>query len=139
MTGQDSKETVTTRLADRHGVTWQARDLQGRTDRPEDMGGQNQGLMASEHLLVALASCTTTTAVKIAEKRGVALDDVRVDASMAFDERGEVTGIELRIEVDSPAEDKAVEKVFDLAERACTISKLLVFEVDRILVHNQPK
>lgn len=133
-----STEVVTTRLADRHGVHWQARDLEGRTDRPFDLGGQNGGLMASEHLLVALASCQTTTAWKIAEKRGVALKDVRIEAAMDFDERGEATGIRLRIEVESPSLEKDVLKVFELAERTCTISKLLAVAPQRVVVHRSP-
>lgn len=130
-----STEIVTARLADRHGVHWNARDLAGRTDRPLDMGGRNQGLMASEHVLVALASCQTTTAMKIAEKRSVRILDVRIEAAMDFDDRGEVSAIRLRIEVESPDAEKDVRKVFDLAERACTISKLLAMEPERVLVH----
>lgn len=133
-----STETVYARLADRHGVHWEARDLKGRTDRPFEMGGKNMGLMASEHVLVALASCQVTTAYKIAEKRSVVLTDVRVEASMDFDERGEVENLRLRIEVDSPSAEKDVTKVFELAEKACTITKLLVIEPDVILVHRQP-
>ena len=132
-------EIVTSRLADRHGVHWEARDLKGRTDRPHDMGGQNLGPMASEHVLIALASCQTTTAWKIAEKRGVDLRDVRVEAAMDFDDRGEVEGIRLRIEVTSPSAEKDVSKVFELAEKACTISKLLVLELDVTLVHRLPE
>jgi uncharacterized OsmC-like protein len=130
-------EVVTTRLADRHGVHWEARDLSGRTDRPGALGGGNAGLMASEHLLVALASCTTTSAYKIGEKRGVHLDDVRCRAEMDFDERGLASAIRLRIEVESPSDEKDVAKVFDLAERVCTISKLLVLAPERTLVHEK--
>lgn len=130
-------ETVTARLADRHGVHWEIRDLKGRTDRPQEMGGTNAGPMASEHVLIALASCQATTASKIAEKRSIRLDDIRMEAAMDFDERGEVEGIRLRIEIWSPAEEAAVAKVFELAERACTISKLLVFEPDIVLVHHR--
>lgn len=118
-------ETITTRLADRHGVEWQARDLAGRTDRPREMGGQNEGLMASEHVLVALASCTTTTAVKIAEKRGVRLHKVDIAAHMDFDERGEASAIRVDVQAASPDDESAVRKVIELAERACTIRKLL--------------
>lgn len=131
-------EIVTTRLADRHGVRWQARDLEGRTDRPHEMGGQNGGPMASEHVLIALASCQTTTAWKIAEKRGVDLRDVRIEAAMDFDDRGEVEGIRVRIEAVSPSAEKDVAKVFELAERACTITKLLAIEPDVVLVHQRP-
>lgn len=133
-----STEVVRTRLADRHGVHWEARDLAGRTDRPLDMGGQNGGPMASEHVLIALASCQTTTAWKIAEKRGVTLVSVEVEAAMDFDDRGEVEGIRLRIEVVSPSPEKDVSKVFELAERACTVTKLLSLELDTILVHRSP-
>lgn len=131
-------EVVTSRLADRHGVHWEARDLKGRTDRPQDMGGQDQGPMATEHVLIALASCQTTTAWKIAEKRSVDLRDVRIEAAMDFDDRGEVEGIRLRIEVVSASSEKDVAKVFELAERACTVSKLLSLEPDVVLVHRPP-
>lgn len=133
-----STEIVTARLADKHGVEWQARDLSGRTDRPLEKGGRNEGPMASEHVLIALASCTATTAAKIAEKRSVTLTDVRIRAEMEFDDRGEVEDIRLHIEVESPDDEKDVTKVFDLAERACTVSKLLVFEVDRVMVLRKP-
>lgn len=121
-------ETITTRLADAHGVHYTARDLTGRTDRPSDLGGTNAGLMASEHVLVALASCTTTTAVKIAKKRSVALTDVRIAAHMDFDDRGEPHAIRVEIDVDSDADEAAIQKVVELAERACTIRKLLALQ-----------
>lgn len=134
-----STETVTARLADAHGVRWQARDLGGRTDRPADMGGQNEGPMASEHVLIALASCTATTAVKIAAKRSVELHDLAIETAMDFDDRGEVEAIRMRIDLESPNAEKDVLKVFDLAERACTISKLLALEVDRIVTLRRPE
>ncbi len=129
-------ETITTRLADKHGVTWQARDIEGRTDRPESMGGANAGPMASEHVLIALASCTTTTAVKIAAKRNIRLDDIQIEASMAFDDRGLVESVRLQITVDSPDATDAVAKLFDLAERSCTISKLLAVDIERTIIHH---
>lgn len=127
-------ETVTTKLADAHGVKWQARGLAGRTDRPADMGGGDAGPMASELVLIALASCTTTTALKIATKRKVALTDVRCEASMDFDERGEVIDVRLRVDVESHDDEQDVLKVFELAERACTITKLLAIEPDVVVV-----
>ena len=136
--GVSSTETVTARLADPHGVRWQARDLSGRTDRPTDMGGQNEGPMASELVLIALASCTATTATKIAQKRSVDIRDLAIETAMDFDDRGEVANIRMRIEVESPNEEKDVLKVFDLAERVCTISKLLALEVDRIVELRTP-
>jgi uncharacterized OsmC-like protein len=89
--------------------------------------------MASEFVLIALASCQTTTAWKIAEKRSVILHDVRIEAAMEFDDRGEASGIRLRIDVESPSAEKAVLKVFELAERACTISKLIALDVQRVV------
>jgi uncharacterized OsmC-like protein len=131
-------EIVTTRLADAHGVHYTARDVGGRTDRPLEMGGKNAGLMASEHVLVALASCTTTSAIKVASKRGVTLTDVRIEAAMDFDERGLVSAIRLRIEVASPDDEAAVLKVFDLAERVCTVSRLLALAPIRTIVMRKP-
>lgn len=132
-------EIITATLADRHGVHWKARDLEGRTDRPVELGGTNAGLMASEHVLVALASCTTTTAAKIAEKRRVRLDDVRVEAGMEFDDRGDASAIRVTFDVDSPDDEAAVRKVFELAERACTIRKLLALAPSTTIRIHQTK
>lgn len=114
-----------------HGVHATVRGHEVTTDRPREMGGEDRGLMASEHVLVALASCQTTTALKVAAKRGVDVRDIRVTADMRFDARSEVTGIHLVIRARSTNDDAAVRRVFDLAERACTISKLLKTPVTR--------
>jgi putative redox protein len=116
-----------------HGVVAKVRGHTLTTDRPPEMGGADHGLMASEHLLVALASCTATSATKIAAKRGVPLADLRVVTEMDFDDRGEVSGLRLAVRVRSEAPEADVRKVFDLAERVCTISKLLSRPVERTL------
>lgn len=128
-----STERVEAVAHGRHGVHAKVRGHALTTDRPTEMGGEDRGLMASEHLLLALASCTATTAVKVAAKRNVPLEDLRVATEMDFDERGEVTAIRLEVRVRSSAPGGAIEKVFELAERICTISKLLSFPVTRRL------
>lgn len=128
-----SIERVTSVAHGKHGVHADVRSHRVTTDRPKDMGGEDRGLMASEHLLVALASCTCTTAVKIAEKRSVPLERVAADAEMEFDERGEVSAIRVHVRLTTAAAEKDARKVVELAERVCTISKLIGFPVQRTM------
>jgi uncharacterized OsmC-like protein len=102
-------------------------------DKPPASGGTDEGPMASEYLLAALASCTLTTAARIAEQRKVAMSLV-AEAEMDFDDRGEVTAIRLLEKVRSDAPPKDVETVLHLTERACTISKLLAVKPSRSVV-----
>lgn len=94
-------------------------------DKPPELGGTDRGVMASEHVLVALGGCMCQTVRRIADVRKVPLTHVEFTAEMGFDAKGSVTAVRMDGVVRSPAPREDVEKVLDLSARACTVSKLL--------------
>jgi uncharacterized OsmC-like protein len=59
-------------------------------DEPESAGGENGGMMPTEALCAALASCFCLAVAHVARRDGVAVSDLRVDA------KAERAGRELR-------------------------------------------
>lgn len=94
-------------------------------DKPATLGGSDQGPMASELLLAALLACQHSTSVKVAAKRRLAWDVVRIDGAVRFDAAGDIAGIDVAFTLRTPADDGAVETVLRLTERTCTISRIL--------------
>lgn len=118
-------ETVapkTTRATARHHAFF--------VDKPSDKGGTDKGPMASEYFLASLASCHITTAHKVAEKRRVNLERVKIRAGAWFD--GDLmTKILLDVHVKGSLSDEDRETVFRLTERICTISQATKTPIER--------
>jgi uncharacterized OsmC-like protein len=101
-------------------------------DKPPAKGGTDRGPMASEYFLASLASCHTT-AHKVAEKRRVQLDAVRVRAGCWFD--GDlISRIRLEIQTRGSLTEEERETVFRLTERICTISQATKAPIERAFV-----
>ncbi len=64
------------------------RDIETIVDEPIERGGTNLGPSPTEHLLAALISCTNVVGHRVAEKNGVKIKDMIVDAEALFDRRG---------------------------------------------------
>lgn len=94
-------------------------------DKPADLGGEDKGPMASEHLLAAVLACQLSTFGKVAAKRR--LDHVRavgLDGELRFDEAGDIREVALTWHLEGAGEEP-VESLLRLTDRACTISKAL--------------
>jgi uncharacterized OsmC-like protein len=118
----ESVSASTTRATARtHGFT---------IDKPESSGGGDAAPMASEYLLGALGSCQITTAHKVAAKRGLAIETLKVTATGSFD-NGLFAKIHLDVEVSAAGEARDWETVFRLVERVCTVSRALSVPVSR--------
>jgi putative redox protein len=100
-------------------------------DKPADKGGTDRGPMASEYFLASLASCHITTAHKIAEKRRLALEAVRIQAGAWF-EGDLMARIRLDIHVKGPLSEEDRDTVFRLTERICTISQATKTPIERV-------
>lgn len=102
-------------------------------DKPSVKGGTDKGPMASEYFLVALASCHITTAHKVAEKRRVELDAVRIEAGCWFD--GDLLKkIRLEIRTQGNLTDEERDTVFRLTERICTIGQATKTPIERVFL-----
>lgn len=101
-------------------------------DKPAANGGTDRGPMASEYFLASLASCHITTAHKVAQKRRVPLERVRIHARQWID--GDLlTRIHLDIQAVGPPSREELETVFRLTERLCTISQATKVPIERTL------
>jgi putative redox protein len=91
-------------------------------DEHEQAGGQDRGMMPTEALVAALASCFCLAVAHVARRDGVALHALRVDA------RAERAGSELRygrivLTVDGDAPD--LPALVERARRVCWVSNTL--------------
>ncbi len=129
-------ETATTRALGPKTTEIRIRGFTLIQDKPPEFGGTDRGPMASEYLLAAWGACMTTTFTRIAGIRKVPVDDLEVITRIVFDDKGTTQALELDANVTSPAETKAVDKVFELAARTCTIAQLLGgVDVRKQLIH----
>ena len=76
------------------------RDVSTVIDEPEARGGTNQGLTPTETLIASLVGCTNVITQRIAEKMGIEIGQMQVDAAAKFDRRG--VALEEEIEVPFP-------------------------------------
>ena len=98
-------------------------------DKPEAFGGEDQGLMASEHLLVALLSCQLSTFVKVAAKRKSDAKAVSIRGDLHFDEAGDIGKVVLHWTL-AGCDDKTAGILTRLTDKVCTISRVLSCPVE---------
>lgn len=78
------------------------------------------------HLLHAsVAACVLNDVYREAARLGIQVEGVRVCADGGFTESWSSTGIEYRVEVDSPAEAAAVEELIAIVDRVAEIPRTL--------------
>lgn len=76
------------------------------------------------HLLhLSIAACVLNDLYREADKLGITLDGVRVKASGGFADHWTSTGIDYRVEVDSPADADDVQQLIDLVDAIAEIPR----------------
>ncbi|HET6398088.1 MAG TPA: OsmC family protein [Candidatus Thermoplasmatota archaeon] len=100
-------------------------------DKPQASGGADEGMMASEHLLVALLACQHSTFVKVAAKRRVQATVHAIDGTLHFDDHAAITHVTVEYELEAPeATDDQVATLLRLTDKACTVSQALRVPVE---------
>ena len=74
------------------------RDLASIVDEPPERHGTNKGLTPTETLMSSLLGCTNVITSRIAERDGVAIEDMTISLKATFDRRG----ASLQEEIDTP-------------------------------------
>ncbi len=109
------------------------RNLSFAIDEPVERGGTNEGPTPTDTALAALIGCTNVIGHKCANKLGVDIGHLTVDAVCAFDRRGvtlseEVeipfTSVVLTVTSDGSAGLKELNRVAAETEKFCPLSKL---------------
>ena len=106
-----------------------AREHELRVDEPLDVGGGDLGMMPTELLLSALASCFCLAVAHVAGKRDIELPGLRVTVD------GERIGRELRygrlrIEVAAAAGEYDLDALVERAKPFCWVSNMLSSDLE---------
>ncbi len=107
----------------------EARDFMITVDEPEGLGGENLGPNPVELILAAAASCQEITYRLYADQLGIPLDGVAVTARGDIDLKGLFSvdpsvrsgfrGIELEVELDSPASQEQLDRLKRTVDTVC--------------------
>ncbi len=109
------------------------RDLKVVIDEPLERGGTNLGITPTESALTALIACTNVIGHKCADKLGVDLGEVTIDADCQFDRPGVLLteeidvpfpSITLTVNCSSPASQEELMQVGEETAKYCAIAKL---------------
>lgn len=96
------------------------------THRWTDGGVEVSTGFTGAHLLhVAVAACVLNDVYREAEKLGIGVDGVRVEAAGGFTEDWSSTGVHYQVEVDSPAEAESIEDLLGVVDRVAEIPRAL--------------
>lgn len=109
------------------------RDLNVIIDEPEERGGTNLGPSPTETAMTALIACTNVIGHKNAERLGIDLGTINIDAACQFDRRGVMMqeeidlpfpAITLTVNCASPASQEELDLVGAETAKFCAIAKL---------------
>ena len=109
------------------------RDLKVVIDEPVERGGTNIGPTPTEAAMTALIACTNVIGHKNAQRLGVDLGEVTIDADCKFDRRGVLMEEEidvpfpkvtLTVNCTTDASQQELEQVGNETAKYCAIAKL---------------
>jgi len=109
----------------------EARDFEFVVDEPMSLGGANDGPNPVEYLIGAWAGCLNVVVHTVSEERGITLDSVKIDINGDLDPR-KLLGIDddvragyqeinVQIEVESDADEEALEGFGKEVEERCPV------------------
>ena len=102
-------------------------------DEPEARGGTNMGPTPTSTAIAALVGCTNVIGHKVADKLGIELSAMHVDAVADFDRRGVTLSeeidvpfpaITLNVQVDTAAPQADIDRLAHEVAKYCPISKV---------------
>ncbi len=110
------------------------RDVVAVIDEPIARGGTNMGPTPTETLIVALIACSNVITNRLAEREGVEISDVKIDAQYDFFFRGATlkeivdipfTNIILKISCNATGTEEKFQPIKDDLSKYCPIAKAL--------------
>lgn len=109
----------------------EARDFEFVVDEPAALGGTNEGPNPVEYLIGAWAGCLNVVVHTVGEERGIDLDNVAIHIEgdldprkfLGIDEtaRAGYQEVNVRIEVESDADEEALEALGAAVEERCPV------------------
>jgi uncharacterized OsmC-like protein len=120
---------VEARRLDGYFAVLSARGHEICTDEPEDVGGGDAGMMPTELLLSALASCFCLAVAHVAGKRDRELPGLQVAVDAERDGRSLRYG-RLRVEVGAAVPEAELAALVERAKPFCWVSNMLAPDID---------
>jgi uncharacterized OsmC-like protein len=118
-----------------HGRTdVSVRDVVAITDEPIARGGTNLGATPTETLIISLIGCTNVITHRLAEREGVEITDMKIDAQYDFHFRGATlqedisvpfTNIVLDITCKAKGTEAQFQPIKDELAKYCPVSRAL--------------
>lgn len=114
-------------------TTCSTRDVEFPIDEPVERGGTNTGPSPTETAIAALVGCTNVISNKCAEKLGIDIGHLKIEAKYDFDRRGVMLMEEvdipfpkvvLNIVSDGAATEDELKRVAEELARYCPIAKV---------------
>lgn len=130
--GPDGPRVATTRSSGGMQGTVRSRSFEWAVDEPEDQGGEDAAPNPVEQFVGSLSSCLALMIGHMADRREVDLEEVAVTAR-ADPPEGRIEHIAVDVDVVSDTATEDVERVVEMAERACYVNQVVDDEVDRDL------
>ena len=93
-------------------------------DEGEESGGKNEGFNPFELLLASLGACTCATVRMYADKKGMNLDEIKVNLSLARDEEKNTTNITRDVKFIGELTEEELAKLLAIANK-CPVHKIL--------------
>ena len=112
-----------------------ARDTRQVIDEPTERGGSNAGPSPTETGVAALIGCTNVIGHKCADKLGVVIGHLKIDAEFDLDRRGVLLqeeievpfkAVRLNVQCDGAASQAEIDRVAIETEKYCPLSKLFL-------------
>ena len=102
-----------------------ARSHQVLIDRPTEKGGEDQGMMGGEYLLIALGGCFMSNLLAAVKAREADISGVQLQIVGTL-ESAPSRFSEIEVQVSAEASDRTqLEKLVEMADRACISSNTL--------------
>lgn len=93
-------------------------------DEPNAQGGKDLGFSPKELLASALAACTSATLRMYADRKGWALQEVKLEIELERDEKENKTTISRKVELIGNLDDTQRARLLKIAE-SCPVHKIL--------------
>jgi len=108
-----------------------ARSFSITIDEPEDLGGKDEGPNPVEYILAGYAGCLNVVLNLVAKEKGIQINSLKLDVSGDLnpsklfggsEDRAGFRGINVNIEIDSPAKKEELEVLLLEAKSRCPVN-----------------